>query len=140
MDRCGEVYAERREKAVDVVRSTDDVMFILYRRRGWTQADIANLYDCNISTVSRHIQAAAEARGEVVCGLYYNIGTEDKPVLLKNRALFTELYVKQGKGISEIADLIMCSKTAVARRLKKYGIKTRPPGNPNFPKKDLHRK
>jgi hypothetical protein len=113
---------ERRDK----MRSTDDVMYILYRRRGWTQADIANLFDCNISTVCRHLQSAAINRGEVIPQMMmFNVGTEDKPRILTGRPLFIELYVNREMSISDISQVLFCNHQTVCNILEKLNIKRR---------------
>jgi DNA-binding CsgD family transcriptional regulator len=108
------------------MRSTDDVMYILYRRRNWTQADIANLFDIDISTVCRHIKSGAINRGIVIPKLMmYNAGTEDKPRILTGRPLFEELYIRREMTTPEIAELLFCSHMTVIRLLEKLNIKRR---------------
>ena len=108
------------------MRSTDDVMYILYRRRNWGQKDIALLFDCNVSTVCRHIQSAAINRGEVIPQLMmYNVGTEDKPKILTGRALMVELYVKREMSIQEISNTLNCGNMTIQRILEKLNIKRR---------------
>jgi hypothetical protein len=131
-----ETVLHTSEKGV-VMRSTDEVMYILYRRRGWNQRDVALLYGCDISTVCRHLNAEAERRGEVFIGLPAGALWEgaDEGRIVKNRALLVELYIKRQKSIQEISDMLMCSKFTVESRLKKYNIRIRPPGNPMSDKK-----
>ena len=87
------------------MRKTDDIMWILYFKRGWSQRKIADLFGCNVATVCRHIEKQRWERWEIVMS----------PHQLR------KLYEKLG-SIRKVADALWCSVGTVHKRMVEYGI------------------
>jgi hypothetical protein len=119
------------------MRSVSDVMYILHRRRRWGQKDIADLYDCDISTVCRHIQQSAANRGEVITGMLM-LRPDGSTGVLMGAELFRELYLERGIGINGIADALLCSYGTARNRLLRYNVPLRSAGNPTINNPDKY--
>ena len=89
---------------------------LLYQhRKGKTLDQLASETGLSRDQVHRRIMAERWRTGEVV---------------ITKRALLQ--HVEQGMTVRQIADKYLCSVGCVHKKIKKYGIKMRRRGNPNW--------
>jgi hypothetical protein len=93
------------------MRTADEVMYILWKRRKWTQKQIADLFGCDIATVCRRVEPERWKHWEVVIS----------PQKLKG--VYEEL-----QSIQKVADSLLCGKETVRRKLHMYNIRVAPRG------------
>ena len=92
---------------------------LLYRhKKGATLDELASETGLSRYQIYRRITAERWRYGEVV---------------ISERALRKD--IKAGLTVRQIADKNFCSVGCISKKMKAYGIKTRPPGNPSWAKK-----
>ena len=100
------------------MRTTSEVMYILWKSKKykWSQAEIAKLFGCDVSTVCRKIEPERWRRWEVVMS----------PRQLRS------LYKKLG-SIQAVADSLWCGYETVRKKIHEYGIPIKQQGKPKTP-------
>ena len=88
----------------------------LYVKEGKSTYAIAKMFCCSPMTVLLRCKK-------------YMIKTRPRGGRIKKikKSVLQKLYVKEGKSIKKVAELLSCSPLTVSERCRQYGIKTREP-------------
>jgi DNA-binding CsgD family transcriptional regulator len=103
---------ERRYRSAEWLRDR-------YVRQGKSQGEIADICDCDQSTVHDWLKRHGIPRRDKHA---------DVDERLDNRKWLHGQYIKERKNTREISDICCCSPSTVARRLQTHGIPTRDGG------------
>ncbi len=110
--RCKEYGIPLRIPRIEGI--TQALLQKLYVKEGKTIRDVARILNCSRETVRRKCK---------------QFGIKLRPIRSRimgvDKSALQRLYVKEGKSLSKIAEMFLCSPTTVRNRCREYGTKIR---------------
>jgi len=92
----------------------------LYKKKKLVPSKIAKVFDCKMTTILNRLREY-KIKVRPSNGNFVKIAKEE----------LIELYIKQGLTTFEISEKYNCCQATIWKRLKRFGIKVRPPRSPN---------